>query len=1183
MLNSPKNHQYTNISSNIEYQISNNKRINDSYQYLNFSSTEQKISQLFQLILAENPTLILNYLITSELSILRGTNKSIKLLIEKYYPIRLKIQYEDIKNFENSNSDKKVQFLKIYEKQIPKTINNWFISDINKAIDIILRLDRKTVAQLRKIKKLIGLNERIYAPFCIIFEYNSKNEEIVKNGWKKVADSIISDSKFFIKIANLKFENFEDEYILEAFRYLNENENNIEKIKRYSFSLYELNNWCKAVVSYHILVHPYIYRNIQNNIGEGTELYNFINFMNDYINKFYIFKGYLELKKLIKTNIGQYIFFFDFKDNNFDEIENEKNKRMINEINSEKIVANILSYLSLKERCFFMTIGKFGVKCFKTSLNILIENIVKKIFLIKYNSFNELYSLIPLIFENNIFSDYFFLLEDIVNLNINNKGKYNLVSFFTKENINDIRNYKGNNELINSICKIFCCLFNIRVEKSFDKDYFLINLYIKTVILTTVKSTFPKLIRYFNIHNLNNKQIKIFYQELSSIYSIEKIKKIKNINKGFYQLLLWEIYLFEYIKQFNPFLFLEENVFLDNDLLNDEQKKIIHNYLILLDQLKNVLKIKHRFDQLFFHENKFISDDLISIISNLINNLKNHPNYENMNSIIDISNDKQKNISKAYFQCKTIIEKKNLPSLYKKIMEELILVNIENVYNEKDKNEDNIKNNELKILKDENYFIYVFLGIKEMKYSPKKEINLFTFKQNYNSKKVSPKNIYNNKLRNKNKVVGLNKKKSYLNDARHKKRENSSYRKYNNYLINNNDLKVFTPQKKLTFSDKDFNNLMNGRKYNNLYFTNKSYTINNFRYLNENNNNNDIDMNNIFHIFNLSDIPEDIFITKILFYCSIYDFPYISLVNKYFYHCIKTHIYIRLFFLEKKKNNIENKYKDIISTINYKRDTFFKENHISPPNLQHSCLLLSQFKKEDAYELKSIFKKYKAEYEIIISVLCIFLNIRPNIYRDQFGEKKIDFFSPGKKLVFNSDFIKLIENMDLDSLNYETFTKIEKIMQNEAFSVNKINLYYSPSLVHLINLEIGVMEYFRAIRKYCLNFYDYYILDENEIHFCKLMDEKLKIYYRIKNYAFNKCQQYHQKSINLLKIIDLEQKYEGEINDFSDGIFNHKNNKKNNVKYLKIDDIEKEDEKVILNGMNYNNENNYTEENNEKI
>jgi hypothetical protein len=299
-------------------------------------------------------------------------------------------------------------------------------------------------------------------------------------------------------------------------------------------------------------------------------------------------------------------------------------------------------------------------------------------------------------------------------------------------------------------------------------------------------------------------------------------------------------------------------------------------------------------------------------------------------------------------------------------------------------------------------------------------------------------------------------------------------------------------------------------------------------------------MNNKYNdIKDINDIPGDIIITKILFYLSIYDFNELNLVNKNFYELIKIHIYIRLFFLEKKKNKIENKFNPIISRINNKRDEFFRGYGVSPPTLQHACFLFSHFNKNDVYELKSLFKNYKKEYEVIISVLCIFLNIKPRIYIGSEGNKIIDYFSVGKNLVHQKDFVKIVQNFDLDSLNYQIFTKIEKIMQNEVFSIDRIN-NYSPSLMHLINLEIGVMEYFRAIRKYCLNFYDYYILDDVEIDFCQKMDDALKIYYKIKNYTFNKCQEYHEQSIQLLKTIDLESDIGGEIQDFEYNITSNK-------------------------------------------
>ena len=54
-----------------------------------------------------------------------------------------------------------------------------------------------------------------------------------------------------------------------------------------------------------------------------------------------------------------------------------------------------------------------------------------------------------------------------------------------------------------------------------------------------------------------------------------------------------------------------------------------------------------------------------------------------------------------------------------------------------------------------------------------------------------------------------------------------------------------------------------------------------------------------------------------------------------------------------------------------------------------------------------------------------------------------------------------------------------------------------------------------------------------EINFCQKMDECLKIYYKMKNYAYNKCQKYYSTTIKLLKEIDLEQNLGNEIEDFN--------------------------------------------------
>ena len=1088
------NESENNINNNNELSINNNIKTNilDSEE-IYFSSlvqTEKNIEIKFFKVLSELNSKasnnILNYLQIKDLILLTEISSKIKSIIEKYYPIRLKIEYNDIKNFEAKNISMKNLFLKYYQIVLPH--NNWFYSNINKSINTILNLSRNTISLILGIKKLPNIDEKIYAPLCFIFNYNSKHERIINNGWKKTADFIMKDSRFFIQISNLKIENLDYNNIKQAFIYLNNIENDIEKIKRFSPHLYELNLWCKAVVIYYILVHPYKLDDLTKNeiFKDNNQVYKFVIFIEEIINKFYLFKGFLEIKKLIKTKLGEYIFNIENIKNDEEKINNIMNrkKKRMKMINDNKLMGNILSYLNIDESILFINYNKSFYYSFLQSLDISCYNILKLIFIIKYNIFNDFFSPIPSIFENNIFSQYFFMLEDM--LYPENKN----ISFLTKENINYIKNYKGENELINIICKIFCTLFNIKVEKAYNKDHFLVNLYIKSVILFCYKeNSIIKIMRYFNIFNLNNRQIKVFYEELSNIYAIDIIKKVKNINIGFYSLLLWELLIFEYLKQFNPFLLMDKDTIINHNTnpLNKNQINIINDYIKNLGNLKNVLKIKYHFKNLYFGNNN--CNNLTYIIKEVIQKMKGiQINNENIKYIIENYNKKQSNISKAYFHCKKILSNKykNISYLYQKIMEELILINMEkNNYKKREGNSNNS-------IKNENYYINLFLSRNFLKY------NNYFLKIDYNSALKSSK---------RNTIFYSNNKKDY-----------NKYNLNGYYYRNHLNFNLNSPKEKHSLSHDNLSEKLIEKI--SLLSSNKS----NFSY-----NVNSVTINNI---------QDEIIITKILFYLKISEFSKFSLINKRFYKIMKIHIYLRLFFLEKKKNQIEKKHSKMIYLIEEKRKNFYALNNLQFPNLNHSCLLLSSLYNKDISELRNLFKKYKFQYEIIISILCIFLNIRPNIYFDEKGEKIIDYFSPGKKLLFNKNVIDIIKRIELDNIKNDIIVQVDKILQSDIFLFIKENTD-SPCLINLIKFEFGIMEYIKAIRKYFITSFEINnnILNKKEIDFCQKMDKCLNIYYKIKNYTFNKCQQYHSDSIKLLKQIDLGQNLGNEIKDVIHDIF----------------------------------------------
>ena len=56
-------------------------------------------------------------------------------------------------------------------------------------------------------------------------------------------------------------DNLSEADMLDAFVYLNLPELELETVKKYSPDILNLTIWCQAVLSYHILIHPFTCRN----------------------------------------------------------------------------------------------------------------------------------------------------------------------------------------------------------------------------------------------------------------------------------------------------------------------------------------------------------------------------------------------------------------------------------------------------------------------------------------------------------------------------------------------------------------------------------------------------------------------------------------------------------------------------------------------------------------------------------------------------------------------------------------------------------------------------------------------------------------------------------------------------------------------------------------------------------
>ena len=224
-----------------------------------------------------------------------------------------------------------------------------------------------------------------------------------------------------------------------------------------------------------------------------------------------------------------------------------------------------------------------------------------------------------------------------------------------------------------------------------------------------------------------------------------------------------------------------------------------------------------------------------------------------------------------------------------------------------------------------------------------------------------------------------------------------------------------------------------------------------------------------------------------IFYLDINNLPIISLINRKFLSCVKIHIFIRIYFLNKEKQLIEEQHKAQFDSITMKRNQFFAEYEMSPPTKDHAFSLMNLITTDDILELKQCFRRYNKMYEkVIIPFLCL-LGEKPLCYVKPDGSKKISYYDKAKNILFKPDFIKRIRNLELETLPHTIFSEVEQKLKDDTFLPKNIQSL-SPCFSKLILWVSGVIEFHKVIRKYSLSDYDYEILDQNEIEFCVEMD-----------------------------------------------------------------------------------------------
>ena len=953
---------------------------------------------------------ILNYLNLIELSQFRSLNRRILFLVHEYFKKRVKIEIDYITKYQENNKEKVDFFMKNIDSQIPLSNKGWLDFDLNSVANKLLILDRNLLTKLRAIKNIGKNTDLIYAPFCIIFGFNKvNNKELKKLSWKQIANKILNDSNIIIKIQNLDLENMIDSEMLEAFVFLNLPELEINNIKYFSSDFAKLILWCQGVVSYHILIHPYNYRNDQGIIQPDSEVFLFANKMQDMIDKFYHFKRFLFSLNIMKIPLADYV--FNLQHNRDALILNNKieiTNSFFNNID-HLLIGNILSYIPYSQSYKFMGVSKKFYEGFKSSIDIVIFNTIKEIYFFRYQSYDKFINKIPVLYSHNIFSKFFLMLDDILNSNTRNNNESGMpyYPFLNKEQISNIKTLKVKNMNVHKIAKIFCLICNIKpIKKINQKNGETMINYVEVLKSLAIKGELVKTLRNVNKLYFNQKKIIQINEELKEYNNKQKLIEIKNINHGIYQLLAWELFVLQYLKVYNIFDFVNINYI--KNIYEQQEIEGIKYYVEIMDYLKYHLKIKYHFSSSSIYDNNYkISSNFgfMKYIEALINYLEEQNMTFNSEYILRSSNSEWEQIGDSYFESKDIIPFNSKPVLYEKVLLKIISCESDELLN----NNSSITNN------------------------------------------------INNNISDRNGISNIN-----------------------------------------------LNNL---NKFNNTPYGAKPML------------NNDNKQNGSSSI-SFNDIPDDIIIKIILFYLDINNLPLFSLINKKCMTCLKIHIFIRVYFLNKEKQYIEEQHKPQFDSITFKRNQFFEEFEMSPPSKEHAFGLMNLITTDDVLELKQCFRKYNKMYErVIIPFLCL-LGEKPVTYVGVDGIKKVSYYETAKNVLFKPDFIKRIRLLELETIPYNIFKMVEQQLKDDTFLPNNIkNL--SPCFSKLILWVSGVIEFHKVIRKYSLSDYDYDILEQDEIAFCIEMDNIILLYYKLLRYMNKFCKEYENIAKSIMKEMNI--------------------------------------------------------------
>lgn len=476
------------------------------------------------------------------------------------------------------------------------------------------------------------------------------------------------------KIQNLDYETMDDADALEAFVFLNLPELEIKTVSKYSVDLAKLIEWCQNVVSYHILIHPYAYRNENGVITPGSEVQQFAEKMEFLINRFYYFKRFLTKLKTIKIPLADYVFNLQHTKQI---IEEQIVHSPFNNLTPD-LLGHIFAYLPFQNSFNYMFLSKQLYRGFIKSAEIISYDLYKNAYLFKYRNYNKLKSKLPQIFEYNIHSKYFLMLDDILNSVTDNYGNP-FIPFLTKDHLGYIKLIKKENIFITKIAKAFCMLCNIQPDRFSNAKGEIKILYLDKIKKLIINNKLQKLMRQINKLNISENKLQEIIEEIHPFCNLSVLEEIKRNNQGIYQLLIWELLVIEYIQNFNCF-----------DIINidiDNCKKEVNYFIELMGYLKYNLKVKY-----YFISKIIPGFEFKNMYERLQKEMINH--NMNRNDLFESSNAEHEKIAEIYFKSKDCIPLINKPLFYEKIL--LKLTSIKEPYDQNnDINDDTCSINDI--------------------------------------------------------------------------------------------------------------------------------------------------------------------------------------------------------------------------------------------------------------------------------------------------------------------------------------------------------------------------------------------------------------------------------------------------------------------------------------------------------